>query len=407
MATMPQRRRDRRARYVTRVVASLAACGGARLARRSSMMQAFVTTIVPRSMATLLPGTHDLPRHQAVFNPSSDASHHGPANIAALALSPVCFATTIAAASLWRRQGYPSSGQRLPALRCQATGGTSSSTPESSLEGTANEKDEGVRQLLLEPKEDGPEMPIGAASPQDPQETTGPDLFAAAAGSVGAGAAALVGPPLIRLQLLQPLRDAADAAVQPLADSYAIPIIAIGIPSWFLHWSHGGNTLAVVVILGGLGVAEGFARRQRRLSQASSSAPSGVDHASLMAATLLLTLIGAAGGLASLRFDGQPILQSPHFWSALVSFALLLGNALVSTRFSGDPESSAKARDLHSKLGVAWVASVAVSAVLGLALGTSYEGAGTIKLDEAPPIGNSAGFEPYVPGMSMGDDEDD
>mmetsp|Transcript_4521 Transcript_4521/g.17185 ORF Transcript_4521/g.17185 Transcript_4521/m.17185 type:complete len:160 (-) Transcript_4521:93-572(-) len=107
-------------------------------------------------------------------------------------------------------------------------------------------------------------------------------------------------------------------------------------PNWLLHWSHGGNTGIALLVVAGLGVAAGLDIRRRRLEgKTASGEPEVIDHGTAMVFALLIALVGASGGLASMGFDRQPLLESPHAWAAIVSVVLLVGNGLLSTSFAG------------------------------------------------------------------------
>jgi len=234
-------------------------------------------------------------------------------------------------------------------------------------EATAALKAEGVVGDGARP-EAAPSQP-GAAVAAAPAPSEDDGLAAAAA--IGAGAALLAaagGPLLAQTDGLAQAREGLAEAIRPVADSYPVPIV-MGLPPTLLHWSHGGNTFAVLAVVGGFGVAEGLtARRLRR----SGNAWRSELHSTSMLVVLACSALTVVGALASMRYDQQPIFESPHAWSALVAFILLLGNALLGSLFKGASGNAAGTRDLHAKVGAAWVAATAVNGLLGVLLGLSF-----------------------------------
>eukprot|EP00931_Biecheleriopsis_adriatica_P110058 TRINITY_DN84341_c0_g1_i1.p1 TRINITY_DN84341_c0_g1~~TRINITY_DN84341_c0_g1_i1.p1 ORF type:complete len:357 (+),score=68.39 TRINITY_DN84341_c0_g1_i1:237-1307(+) len=228
----------------------------------------------------------------------------------------------------------------------------------------------------------------------------------AGAGVVATLAVSALGPLLVKSGVLAPLKEAVTSIATPLSESYAIPLMTFGIPNWLLHWSHGGNTGSALLLIAGAGVAGGLDIRRRRLEKQPPAGPQIVDHSTLMTSALVVALVGASGGIASMRYDQQPLLESPHAWAAILSVMFLVANALVSTTFSGAKkatDSGPSPRDLHAQLGSAWIASVAVSAVMGLSLGTSYEGLTAVDPNQNQPIPGSYfyGGQDYDPRLQL------
>lgn len=207
---------------------------------------------------------------------------------------------------------------------------------------------------------------------------------AAGAGAVVAVLFAVVGPLLAQAGPVVAAREGLVGLLKPLLDAYPIPLV-MGLPPALLHWSHAGNTLAVLLVVGGIGVSEGFAVRRRR---SEGKAPRPNVHSAAMTVVVLYTLGASVGAFASMRYDKQPILESPHGWTSLLVLALLLANAstgYLGTLGSAAPQrlaagdgrtvasdSAEAAREAHAKVGVAALAAVAVSAILGTALGFSF-----------------------------------
>ncbi|MEL6333814.1 MAG: DUF4079 domain-containing protein, partial [Cyanobacteria bacterium J06626_26] len=79
--------------------------------------------------------------------------------------------------------------------------------------------------------------------------------------------------------------------------------------------------------------------------------------------------MGYSGGLLSLVMQGQPILESPHFWTGSAVLGLLgLNGAISMSKFGGGQDSL---RSAHAYIGTAALALMVVHAALGLKLGLS------------------------------------
>lgn len=79
--------------------------------------------------------------------------------------------------------------------------------------------------------------------------------------------------------------------------------------------------------------------------------------------------MGYTGGLLSLVMQGEPILESPHFWTGSAVLGLLgLNGAISMSKFGGGQDSL---RSAHAYIGTAAVALMVVHAALGLKLGLS------------------------------------
>lgn len=228
---------------------------------------------------------------------------------------------------------------------------------------------------------------------------------AAAAGALAAVLFAAGGPLLAQAGPSVAAREGLVAALQSWLDAYPIPLV-MGLPPALLHWSHAGNTLSVLLVVGGVGVYEAFAVRRRRLQ---GKRPQANVHSAAMSAVLLYSLVAAVGAIASMRYDKQPILESPHAWTSLLVLALLLANAsmgIAGTLGSAAPRNAATdsagtaaspaaaAREAHARVGVAALAAVAITAVFGTLLGLSfgpaeqaaagYSSMGNLDLSDAP-----------------------
>lgn len=84
----------------------------------------------------------------------------------------------------------------------------------------------------------------------------------------------------------------------------------------------------------------------------------------------LFIVLGATGGILSLVMQGQPILESPHFWTGMGAIALLTTNALIAvTKFGKGSEAL---RSAHAYIGSTALVLLVVHAFFGTQLGLSF-----------------------------------
>ena len=94
------------------------------------------------------------------------------------------------------------------------------------------------------------------------------------------------------------------------------------------------------------------------------------QHAKVAPLMYLFIVMGASGGILSLVMQGEPILESPHFWTGMGAIALLTTNAVIAaTKFGRGNQTL---RSTHAYVGSAAVALLVVHAVLGTRLGLSF-----------------------------------
>ena len=87
-----------------------------------------------------------------------------------------------------------------------------------------------------------------------------------------------------------------------------------------------------------------------------------------MGAALFFFLLGGQGGLVLLATAGQPILQSAHSSTAVISLGLLLAQATLGVTMGG----SELKRSVHAYLGSATMLALFVHAYFGFNLGQSF-----------------------------------
>mmetsp|Transcript_1700 Transcript_1700/g.4014 ORF Transcript_1700/g.4014 Transcript_1700/m.4014 type:complete len:249 (+) Transcript_1700:36-782(+) len=170
--------------------------------------------------------------------------------------------------------------------------------------------------------------------------------------------------------------------IQDAATSYFnlfVPAIkSIGIPAAGIKWLHGANMGLVLVAVGGFASALGWQIRGNPKASGELAAlgpfpnfgKTTADlHKELMGVMTFIFFLGAQGGLALQLVQGKPIMESAHFTSALVGFALLATQATLTTTFKG--ENAKTGRTVHAFLGSATMGVFFFHAYQGLQLGLS------------------------------------
>lgn len=151
--------------------------------------------------------------------------------------------------------------------------------------------------------------------------------------------------------------------LQPFADWFK----TFQMPDIVIHWGHPLMMAIVVFVIGTVAGISGWRSRtndDQEVKQASKS-----KHRQAAPLLLLFITLGYTGGILSLVMQGQPILESPHFWTGSLVILLLSLNGLISfTGFGGD---KANLRTFHAYFGSIALAILFVHAILGLKLGLS------------------------------------
>lgn len=153
--------------------------------------------------------------------------------------------------------------------------------------------------------------------------------------------------------------------------TYLEPIAAwfaqFDLPEPIVHWGHPVMMAIVVFVMGG---AAAFAGWQGRLeSDAEVAVEQKQAHAKIAPLMYLFIVLGATGGVLSLVMQGEPILESPHFWTGMGAIALLTANAIIAATKFG--KNNGTLRSAHAYIGSAALALLIVHAVFGTQLGFS------------------------------------
>jgi Protein of unknown function (DUF4079) len=151
--------------------------------------------------------------------------------------------------------------------------------------------------------------------------------------------------------------------LEPIAGWFA----QFNLPEPIVHWGHPVMMAIVVFVMGG---AAAYAGWQGRLAtDAGVAIEQKQSHAKIAPLMYLFILIGATGGILSLVMQGEPILESPHFWTGMGAIALLTINAAIAaTKFGKGKEAL---RSAHAYIGSAALALLVIHAFFGTQLGLS------------------------------------
>ncbi len=151
--------------------------------------------------------------------------------------------------------------------------------------------------------------------------------------------------------------------LEPVASWFA----QFNLPEPIVHWGHPAMMAIVVFVMGGFAAYSGW---QGRLAVDTGVAvEQKQQHAKVALLMYLFIVLGATGGILSLVMQGEPILESPHFWTGMGAIALLTTNAVIAvTKFGKGNEAF---RSAHAYIGSTALALLVVHAFFGAQLGLS------------------------------------
>ncbi len=152
--------------------------------------------------------------------------------------------------------------------------------------------------------------------------------------------------------------------LEPVADWFA----KFDLPESIVHWGHPVMMAIVVFVMGGF---VGYAGWQGRLATDKEVAmKQKQQHAKIAPLMHLSIVLGASGGILSLVMQGEPIFESPHFWTGMGAIALLTTNATIAAMKFGQGNSGL--RSAHAYIGSAALVLLVVHAAFGTRLGLSF-----------------------------------
>lgn len=151
--------------------------------------------------------------------------------------------------------------------------------------------------------------------------------------------------------------------LKPIADWFA----SFNVPAPIVHWGH---PLMMGIVIFVLGIYVAWAGWRGRTAQDTDVAlKARGDHRKLAPLMTLFIMLGYTGGILSLVMQGQPILESSHFWTGSAAIGLLGFNGILSgTKFGG---GQAALRTTHAYVGTLAMILLFVHAALGVKLGLS------------------------------------
>jgi len=151
--------------------------------------------------------------------------------------------------------------------------------------------------------------------------------------------------------------------LKPIADWFA----QFNLPEPIVHWGHPVMMAIVVFVMGGFAAYAGW---QGRLATDTGVAiEQKQQHAKVAPLMYLFIVMGATGGILSLVMQGEPILESPHFWTGMGAIALLTTNAIIAATKFGKGNDAL--RSAHAYIGSVALALLVVHAFFGTQLGLS------------------------------------
>ena len=155
------------------------------------------------------------------------------------------------------------------------------------------------------------------------------------------------------------------ALLEPIADWFN----SLGTPEPIVHWGHPLMMAIVVFVMGSAAAVAGWRGRVLATTNSELAVKNKRDHRKIAPLMYLFLVLGYTGGVLSLVMQGQPILDSPHFFTGTVVIALLTINAVIAaTKFIGNKEL---AKTIHAYVGSTALLIMVIHAVLGLKLGLS------------------------------------
>lgn len=151
-------------------------------------------------------------------------------------------------------------------------------------------------------------------------------------------------------------------ALEPIAAWFS----TLGVPEPVVHWGHPAMMGIVVFVMGSFAGITGWQGRALAAKDPDAAAAKKAEHGKIAPLMFIFIALGYTGGVLSLVMQGEPIFESPHFWTGSSIIVLLSINAiLAATKFSGQ----GMLRTVHAYVGSTVLALFIVHAFLGINLG--------------------------------------
>lgn len=140
-------------------------------------------------------------------------------------------------------------------------------------------------------------------------------------------------------------------------------------PEPIVHWGHPLMMGIVIFVMGTFVGLTGWRGRILAATDSDAAIKNRSEHRKIAPWMFLFIALGYTGGVLSLVMQGEPILESPHFWTGSAAVGLLGLNALISlTKFGGN---KASLRAVHAYVGTFTLGLLVLHTLLGLKLGLS------------------------------------
>ncbi len=153
--------------------------------------------------------------------------------------------------------------------------------------------------------------------------------------------------------------------LQPIADWFN----SLGMPEPIIHWGHPVMMGIVVFAMGSAVGLAGWRGRTLAVTDTEAAIKNKAEHRKIAPLMYIFLAAGYTGGLLSLVMQGEPILESPHFWTGSIVIILLTINAVIAaTGFIGNQKTL---RTVHAYVGSLALGVLVFHAILGLKLGLS------------------------------------
>jgi fucose 4-O-acetylase-like acetyltransferase len=155
--------------------------------------------------------------------------------------------------------------------------------------------------------------------------------------------------------------------IRELLEPIAAWFRTLGIPEPIVHWGHPAMMAIVVFVMGSFVGLTGWRGRALMAVDKDAAVQSRMDHRKIAPFMFLFIALGYTGGVLSLVMQGEPIFQSPHFWTGSIVIVLLTLNSVIA--LTGFGKNKSVLRTTHAYVGSVALCLLFLHALLGLKLG--------------------------------------